>query len=222
MERCRDCGKPIEKTVPCPYNKRFGAVCEECCEECHNSEPFPCSEYDERHADEDAPMSDTWTVASIFCVAFLLFFRIFTIKMEEYTMNEFVTTLLAAVISTAITVATPYLVSFLKKKGTQATEQSHNERAKQYIAEATKAVTTAVTAVSQTYVDALKKENAFTKEAQIEAFNRAKNTTLAILSVEAKEFITAAYDDLDTYLTAKIEEAVRVQKNDYLIAEVAE
>ena len=127
-------------------------------------------------------------------------------------MKDFILTLLAAVLTTAISVATPYVVTFLKKKGVQISEQTQNSKASKYINEATDAVTTAVTAVSQTYVDALKKDNAFTKQAQLEALNRAKDTAISIMSEEAKEFIANAYGDLTTYLTAKIEENVRKQK----------
>lgn len=87
-----------------------------------------------------------------------------------------------------------------------------NKEAKHYIDEVTAAVTTAVTATSQTYVDALKNKNMFTKEAQAEALTKAKNTAIAIISPAAAEFINEVYGDLETYLTAKIEEAVRVQK----------
>lgn len=52
----------------------------------------------------------------------------------------------------------------------------------------------------------------FTKEAQAEALTKAKNTAIAIISPAAAEFINEVYGDLETYLTAKIEEAVRVQK----------
>lgn len=127
-------------------------------------------------------------------------------------MRDFILTLLAAVLTTAISVATPYVVTFLKKKGVQISEQTQNSKASKYINEATDAITTAVTAVSQTYVDALKKDNAFTKQAQLEALNRAKDTAISIMSEEAKEFIANAYGDLTTYLTAKIEENVRQQK----------
>lgn len=127
-------------------------------------------------------------------------------------MKDFILTLLAAVLTTAISVATPYVVTFLKKKGVQISEQTQNSKASKYINEATDAITTAVTAVSQTYVDALKKDNAFTKQAQLEALNRAKDTAISIMSEEAKEFIANAYGDLTTYLTAKIEENVRQQK----------
>ncbi|MGN0518050.1 MAG: hypothetical protein ACI4II_04940 [Acutalibacteraceae bacterium] len=129
-------------------------------------------------------------------------------------MKEFILTLLAAVLTTDISVATTYIVTFLKKKGVQIATQTENSKAQKYINEATDAIATAVTAVSQTYVDALKNDNAFTKEAQEEALNRAMNTAVAIMSAEAKEFIITAYGDLNNYLTAKIEENVRLQKSD--------
>ena len=127
-------------------------------------------------------------------------------------MKEFVFTLLQAVLSVAIPVATAYLVSFLKKKSAQTQTQIENDTAKHYLDEITNAVTTAVSATSQTYVDALKKDNAFTKEAQLEALNKAKDTALSILSPAAAQFVSEVYGDLNGFLVAKIEEAVRVQK----------
>ena len=127
-------------------------------------------------------------------------------------MKEFVFTLLQAVLSVAIPVATAYLVSFLKKKSAQAQTRIENDTAKHYLDEITNAVTTAVSATSQTYVDALKKDNAFTKEAQLEALNKAKDTALSILSPAAAQFVSEVYGDLNSFLVAKIEEAVRVQK----------
>ena len=72
----------------------------------------------------------------------------------------------------------------------------------------------AITEDAQTYVDALKAENAFTKEAQLEALNKAKDTALAVLSPAAVQFIADVYGDLNAYLIAKIEETVRVQKTE--------
>lgn len=45
---CWKCGREITAILPCPYNRRGLYTCEACCEECHDSEPFPCREYDER------------------------------------------------------------------------------------------------------------------------------------------------------------------------------
>ncbi len=129
-------------------------------------------------------------------------------------MKEFMFTLLQGILSVAIPLATAYLVTFLKKKSAQVQAQTENEKAQQYIGEIANAVTTAVTATSQTYVDALKANNAFTKEAQLEALSKAKDTALSILSPAAAQFIVEVYGDLNTYLTAKIEETVRVQKTE--------
>ena len=41
---------------------------------------------------------------------------------------------------------------------------------------------------------------------------KAYNTALAMLSASAMDFVKNVYGDLDEFLTAKIEEAVRVQK----------
>ena len=79
-------------------------------------------------------------------------------------MKEFMFTLLQGILSVAIPLATAYLVAFLKKKSAQVQAQTENERAQYYLGEITAAVTTAVTATSQTYVDALKADNAFTKD----------------------------------------------------------
>lgn len=129
-------------------------------------------------------------------------------------MKEFMFTLLQGILSVAIPLATAYLVAFLKRKSAQVAAQTENERAQHHLGEITNAVTTAVTATSQTYVDALKAENAFTKEAQLEALNKAKDTALAVLSPAAVQFIADVYGDLNAYLIAKIEETVRVQKTE--------
>lgn len=128
--------------------------------------------------------------------------------------KEIILTILEAVLSFAITIGTIYFVAFLKKKSQQLSDMTDNENAKHYLSEITEAVTTAVIFTSQTYVDALKNKNAFTKDAQIEALNKAKETALSIISPAATDFIEEVYGDLDVFMEAKIEEAVRVQKTE--------
>ena len=69
-----------------------------------------------------------------------------------------------------------------------------------------------VIATNQTYVEALKKAGAFDMEAQKTAFNMTKNAVLAILSDEAKRYLTNAVGDLNEYITQQIEAAVNVNK----------
>lgn len=50
---CAVCGKPVERVQPCEYFRRRGeAVCDECCEECYRTEPFPCPDHDDREREE--------------------------------------------------------------------------------------------------------------------------------------------------------------------------
>ena len=49
-------------------------------------------------------------------------------------------------------------------------------------------------------VDTLKNQNAFTKEAQEEAFKRSYDAVMSILSVEAKAYLETAVGDLNAYI----------------------
>jgi hypothetical protein len=69
-----------------------------------------------------------------------------------------------------------------------------------------------VIATNQTYVEALKKDNCFTEEAQKEAFQKTYTAVMGILADDAKEYLTAIYGDLTTLITNKIEAEVNLQK----------
>ena len=73
-------------------------------------------------------------------------------------------------------------------------------------------VTDCVLTTTQTYVEALKNKNAFDKEAQINAFNMTKQAVLAILTEDAKEYLTNALGDFDKYLETLIESQVLLAK----------
>jgi hypothetical protein len=53
MTTCAVCGAKIERVKPCEYYRRRGeATCDDCCEECYQSEPFPCYDHDARIQEE--------------------------------------------------------------------------------------------------------------------------------------------------------------------------
>jgi hypothetical protein len=70
-------------------------------------------------------------------------------------------------------------------------------------------------ATSQTYVEALKKDNAFTKEAQQQAFDMTYNAVMDVLTADAKEYLTNIYGDLSAYISNKIEAEVKMTKKFY-------
>jgi hypothetical protein len=87
-----------------------------------------------------------------------------------------------------------------------------NDMADKYIAMLDDTICACVIATTQTYVDALKKNNAFTKEAQVEAFNLTFNAVMAVLTDDAKKYLTSIYGDLTIYITKCIEAEVNNNK----------
>lgn len=127
-------------------------------------------------------------------------------------MNEAVFNLLMAVVTAAVTALSAYVAAFVKKKGEQAAAQTDSIKRQDAIEEITAAISTAVSATSQTYVDALKAAGSFDAEAQKQALMMSLNTCIKALSPAAKTFIETAYGDLTEYLTGRIEAEVRAQK----------
>ncbi len=127
-------------------------------------------------------------------------------------MNEFLSELLLAIITAAVPILTVYAVSAIRKIGTKAAADADDITTQGYIEEITTAVTDAVAATSQTYVDALKQAGKFDKDAQLDAAKKALAACIASIGPAAKEFIEEAYGDLTEYLTIRIEAEVRRQK----------
>ena len=109
-------------------------------------------------------------------------------------------------------ILTAYLVKFFKSKANEINEKMDNDLLEKYIAMLADTVSSCVIATNQTYVEALKKDNCFTKEAQVEAFNMTYNAVMNVLTDEAKDYLTAIYGDLTTLITNKIEAEVNLQK----------
>lgn len=71
----------------------------------------------------------------------------------------------------------------------------------------------AVKCVFQTYVETLKKEESFDKDAQLIALNKAKDIVLAQLSEDIKEYISKNFGDVDTWINTQIEASINTLKN---------
>ena len=127
-------------------------------------------------------------------------------------MNAFIIELLQAIATAAIPVCAAYLVQYLHRKSEHIIAQTDNMTIKAFLAEATDAVSTAVTYTSQTFVDALKKEGNFNKDKQQEALKKSLDKAISLLSESAKNALTDIYGNLEAYLTSKIEAEVRSQK----------
>lgn len=108
---------------------------------------------------------------------------------------------------------TAYVIKFINAKSAELQAKVENDTADKYIAMLDSTICACVIATTQTYVDALKKDNAFTKEAQIEAFNLTFNAVMSVLTEDAKKYLTSIYGDLTAYITNKIEAEVQINKS---------
>ena len=108
--------------------------------------------------------------------------------------------------------ATVYVLTFLDAKKKEALAKADSEVAKKYIEMLDKTITECVLATNQTFVDSLKKNGAFTEEAQKQAFQLTYNTIMTILTDDAQEYLNEAISDLNAYITNKIEAQVVVTK----------
>ena len=110
-------------------------------------------------------------------------------------------------------ILTAYAIRYINIKSEEIQAKVDNDIADKYIALLTDTISACVMATNQTYVEALKKQGAFTIEAQKEAFNLTFNAVMLVLTDEAKDYLTEIYGDLTTYITSKIEAEVNLNKN---------
>ncbi len=129
-------------------------------------------------------------------------------------MKELISSLFFAVVTAAVPVLAKYAIDYIKQAKERVLASTDDIKKHGYIKEIAGAITGAVAATSQTYVDELKKAGTFTEEAQAEAAQKALTACLAAISPPAKAFAETAYGDLTAYLANKIEAEVRKQKGE--------
>lgn len=105
-------------------------------------------------------------------------------------------------------VGTLYLISLIKTKKMKLLEEVDSEIVTKYINLLEQTIVDCVIATNQTYVNSLKEQGKFDAAAQKEAFQKTFNAVMAILTDDAKEYLTLAIGDLEVYVTNKIESTV--------------
>lgn len=105
-----------------------------------------------------------------------------------------------------------YVVKYINAKGNEIAANVDSELASKYIVMLTTTIADCVVATNQTYVEALKKEGKFDKEAQAKAFQMTYDAVMEILTDDAKEYLANFYGDLTLYLTKRIEAEVVANK----------
>lgn len=109
-------------------------------------------------------------------------------------------------------IITAYIVTFIKAKTAELKTNNSNEILVKYLDMLSTTVVECVIATNQTYVDSLKGQNAFDEEAQKAAFQKTYDAVIAVLSDDAKEYLTHVYGDLTIFITNMIEAEVNRNK----------
>lgn len=108
------------------------------------------------------------------------------------------------------------LVPLIKRAGAAVTaqveERTKSDKLAQAVQRATDTVEQVVVAVTQTYVDDLKKSGGFDGDAQRQALNMAKEAAVDLISDEVKQLISENYNTFDDWLLSAIEAAVAHSK----------
>ena len=125
-------------------------------------------------------------------------------------MNEIIINIISVVVTSIvlplISIAGAKLIQFINSK-------IKNNKAADLLTTAITIVINAVRSVFQTYVEALKKEGSFNKDAQIIALNKAKDIALTQMTDEVKEYLVKTYGSLDSWLDTNIEATINILKN---------
>lgn len=110
-------------------------------------------------------------------------------------------------------ILTAYIVKLVQNKINEIENGINNKKAIKYLDMLNNTIAECVVATNQTYVWALKQQNAFDKEAQKQALEMTRDRVIEILNDEAKEYLSEAYGDLEQYILTKIESTVNTEAN---------
>lgn len=129
--------------------------------------------------------------------------------------NTTMSSVLYVVVTLILPVITGFVVNLIKTKIKESTiieEATKNENISNLVKDALSDVLDAVKYVNQVYTDSIKKSGKFDEEAQADAFNRAYEAALIMISEETKKIIEEVYGSFDKWLRLKIEAAVNSEK----------
>lgn len=127
-------------------------------------------------------------------------------------MKDFMPILVQIVLIPLLTALTGIIVKWINSKANELSANTDNVYLRQAIGMLNDSISTAVVAVNQTYVEELKKENAFTPEAQKEAFEKVYQTAMNSLTEQTKAYLNTYIGDIEQYVKDRIEQEVVINK----------
>ena len=130
----------------------------------------------------------------------------------DMSVNELITSIFQVCILPLFGIITTFLVKWFQAKMKEIKTTTDDAVLRKYMDMLEDTITDCVIATNQAYVDNLKGQNAFTKEAQEQAFKQTKEAILTILSKDAQEYLNAVLGDLNAYIEKRMETEVYINK----------
>lgn len=121
--------------------------------------------------------------------------------------------LIQIVLIPLLTALTGVAVKWINSKANEIKAKTDNLFLQRTIGLLNDTISSTVVAINQTYVDELKQDGSFTKEAQEKAFQKVYDTAIKSLTEDSKQYLESYIGDLKEYIFAKIEEEVVNNKN---------
>ena len=128
--------------------------------------------------------------------------------MELEMLQDFIPVLFQVCIIPLLGVLTTFFVKWVNAKSAEIQTNIDDVTLNKYLQMLTETITDCVIATNQTFVESLKAQGKFDEEAQKEAFRLTSMSVIAILTDDAKEYLTNMYGDLSIYITNMIEAEV--------------
>ncbi len=127
-------------------------------------------------------------------------------------LTNLLTELLYVVLIGAIPIVSKYLIQQIEAKKNEILKNDKAENFQNSIDGAMILVEKVVDYVSQTYVDALKKEGKFDAAAQQNAYNKAVEALEKLMDDDMKHVLINVYGDLSTWMKVVIESYIKSNK----------
>lgn len=126
--------------------------------------------------------------------------------------NELITSIFQIVIIPFLGILVGAFVKWINLKKEEYMAGEHNALVVKYYEMAIDTIQQAVLCANQTYVDALKKEGTFDKQAQEKAFQMVYNHVILMLGKEGQKYLEELVGDVGAFLTVEIEAEVNKAK----------
>ncbi len=120
--------------------------------------------------------------------------------------QEIILSVVSVVLTALVSWLTQRLVVWINSK------ISNTKNAK-YLTDAVEIISRAVKVTYQTYVQSLKDQNLFDKDAQMQALSQAKEMALSQLSQDTKDYIANSFGDIEAWIGDMIESTIYDLKN---------